>query len=97
MIEGRARKQILRAKQTIQYFELIQKQYEVIIDAGVRLQQIPMIVLQEADKKGIHLRCNMVEIIRIVKKVKTSSIGSDGRLIYKLVFRFNERGKLSLA
>ena len=96
MIEGRARKQILRARQTIQYYELIQKQYEVSVDIGVRLQQIPMIVLQEADRHGIHLRSNMVEILQAVKKLKASSLGRDGRAMEKIVFRFNERGKLSL-
>lgn len=96
MIEGRARRQILRARQTIQYFDLVEKQYEILVNPGTRLQQIPMVVLQEADKHGIHLRSNMVEILRIVKKMKGSSLGTDGRLTEKLLFRFNERGKLSL-
>ncbi len=96
MIEGRARRQILRARQTIQYLDLVEKQYEILVNPGTRLQQIPMVVLQEADKHGIHLRSNMVEILRIVKKMKGSSLGTDGRLTEKLLFRFNERGKLSL-
>jgi TFX-like DNA-binding protein len=60
------------------------------------LQQIPMIVLQEADKHGIHLRSNMVEILRMVKKLKANSLGTDGRINEKLIFNFNERGKLFL-
>ncbi len=96
MIEGRAKKQVLRARQTVQYFELVQKQYEVLVNSGTRLQQIPMIVLQEADRREIHLRCNMVEILRMVKKLKAECLGSNGRLTESLVFRFNERGKLSL-
>ena len=96
MIEGRARKQVIRARQTIHYFEAVQKQYEVVVNSGVRLQQIPMIVLQEADKHGVHLRSNMVEILRTVKKIKSNMLGTDDRLTEKLEFRFNERGKLSL-
>ena len=96
MIEGRARRQVLLARQTIHYFELVEKQYEIAVGPGVRLQQIPMVVLQEADKHGIHLRSNMVEILRIVKKMKADSLGADSRLSEKLVFRFNERGKLTL-
>jgi HTH-type transcriptional regulator, fmd operon transcriptional regulator len=96
MIEGRARRQVIRARQTVQYFELVEKQYEVTVSPGARLQQIPMIVLQEADKHGIHLRSNMVEILRIIKRTKASYLGADGRLTEKLLFRFNERGKLSL-
>jgi HTH-type transcriptional regulator, fmd operon transcriptional regulator len=96
MIEGRARRQVLRSRQTIQYFELVERQYEISVSPGVRLQQIPMVVLQEADKHGIHLRRNMVEILRIVKKTKADSLGADSRLSEKLLFRFNERGKLTL-
>ncbi len=96
MIEGRARRLVIRARHTVQYFELVEKQYEVTVSPGARLQQIPMIVLQEADKHGIHLRSNMVEILRIVKRTKAGNIGADGRLTEKLHFLFNERGKLSL-
>jgi len=96
MIEGRARRQVIRARQTVQYFELVEKQYEVTVSSGVRVQQIPMVVLQEADKQGIHLRSNMVEILRLIKKMKASYLGADGRLSEKLLFRFNERGKLIL-
>ena len=97
MIEGRAKSQIQRARLTIQFLDLIQRRHEVQIDPGTRLQQVPMIVLQEADRLKIHLRSNMVEILRLVRKVKPSSIDKDGRLNDKLVLRFNERGKLSLS
>jgi HTH-type transcriptional regulator, fmd operon transcriptional regulator len=96
MIEGRARRQVLRARQTIQYSEFVQKQHEVKIEIGVRLQQVPLIVLQEADKFGIHLRSNMVEILRQIKKSKGKNLGQDGRLSRQIVFRFNDRGKLTL-
>jgi transcriptional regulator len=96
MIEGRARSQVRRARLTIEFFELIQNQYEVSTESGTKLQQIPMIVLQEADRHKIHLRSNMVEILRMVKKLKTDSLSSDGRVNEKLIFSFNERGKLYL-
>jgi Tfx family DNA-binding protein len=96
MIEGRARRLIQRARQTVQYFDEIQRQYGVRVDSGTRLQQVPMIVLQEADNQKIHLRSNMVEILRLVKKSKANSLGADGRLIDAIEFRFNARGKLTL-
>ena len=96
MIEGRARRQVRRAKQTTEFFEFIQNQYEVTMESGTKLQQIPMIVLQEADNHKIHLRSNMVEILRMVKKTKGASLGPDGRINEKLIFTFNERGKLFL-
>lgn len=96
MIEVRARRKILKARQTVQFFELTQKRHEVRVDSGTRLQQVPMVVLQEADRCGIHLRCNMVEILRLVKKLRATSVGADGRLNRSILFLFNERGKLLL-
>lgn len=96
MIEGRARRQVIRARQTVQFFDQVQRQHEVNVLSGTRLQQIPMVVLQEADRAGIHLQSNMVEILRQVKKSKPDLVGSDGRLIQDLVIQFNDRGKLSI-
>jgi HTH-type transcriptional regulator, fmd operon transcriptional regulator len=95
MIEARAKKQVQRARQTLRMYKLTQSQHKVIVQAGTRLQQVPMVVLQEADRFRIHLRQNMVEILRMVKKRKAALI-SDGRTSEKIVFSFNERGKVSL-
>ena len=84
-----------RARQTLKAYSFIQIQHTVSVDAGTRLQQVPMVVLQEADRFRIHLRSNMVEILRMVKKQKASLL-EDGRTTKKIVFRFNERGKVSI-
>jgi HTH-type transcriptional regulator, fmd operon transcriptional regulator len=96
MLEGRARKQVELAKQTLRAFELSQTQHVVTIEPGTRLQRVAMIVLLEADKFQIHLQTNMVEILRMVKKQKPGSWSPDGITVEKIVFSFNERGKLSL-
>ena len=97
MLESRARKQVERARQTLRMYELATKaQHEISIEIGTRLQQIPMLVLQEADRSKIHLRSNMVEILRMVKRQRSSCLNEDGRTTQKLVFSFNERGKLFL-
>ena len=95
MLEGRARKQVERARQTLRLYEMTQTQPKVTIGVGTRLQQIPMVVLREADRFHIHLRSNMVEILRMVKKHKRGSL-SNGRTTEKITFSFNERGRLSL-
>jgi Tfx family DNA-binding protein len=97
MIEVRARRQINKARQTLRICKLVrsQTQHIVTIEKGTHLQKIPMIVLQEADTFHIHIRKNMVEILRLVKRSKTNCL-SDGRTIKKIYFSFNERGKLSL-
>jgi HTH-type transcriptional regulator, fmd operon transcriptional regulator len=96
MLEGRAKKQVKLARQTLSVFELSQSQYVVTIEPGIRLQKVAMIVLLEADKFQIHLQSNMVEILRMVKKQKPNSWSSDGITVEKIIFNFNERGKLSL-
>jgi HTH-type transcriptional regulator, fmd operon transcriptional regulator len=95
MIEARAKMQIERARQTLRMYKLTQSQHKVCIVTGTRLQQVPMVVLQEADRFGVHLRSNMVEILRMVKKRK-GALMTDGRTSEKIVFSFNERGKVSL-
>ncbi len=96
MIEGRARKQVQRARQTLRLFELTQTQRVLAIEIGTRLQQIPLIVLEEADKYNIHLRKNMVDILRMVKKERQTALSKEGRTVQRIYFSFNERGKLSL-
>ena len=68
-----------RARQTLKLIELTQTQHSVVIPLGTRLQQIPLVVLQEADRYNIHLRKNMVEILRMIKKEKPYSLSDDGR------------------
>src|SRR3984893_18521948 len=96
MVEARARKQVQRARQTLKLFEMTQTQRIVAIGAGTRLQQIPLLVLQEADRYNVHLRKNMVEILRMVKKEKPRALTQDERTVKKIFFSFNERGKISL-
>jgi HTH-type transcriptional regulator, fmd operon transcriptional regulator len=96
MIERRARKKIEQAKQTIKIYNLVQTQHDVTIEVGTRLLEVPMVVLKEADRAGIHLKSNMVEILRIVKSRASDSLSQDGRTIKKISFSFNERGKLLL-
>ena len=96
MLEGRAKKQVEKAKETLRVFDLSQTQHIVAIEPGTRLQKVPMIVLLEADKFQTHLQSNMVEILKMVKKQKPDSWSPDGKTIEEIVFNFNERGKLSL-
>jgi|ERR1700733_10790237 len=96
MLEGRAKKQVVLARQTLRMYNLTQTQHIVTIEPGTRLQKIPLIVLLEADKFQIHLRSNMVEILRMVKKQKPDSWSPDGKTIEEIAFKFNERGKISL-
>ncbi len=99
MIEARARAQIRKARRTLQVFEKARAntQHRVVIEKGTRLQKMPLIVLEEADRLGIHMRSNMVEILRIVKRERSYCLSEDdGRTTARLIFSFNDRGKLKL-
>ena len=69
--------------------------HEIIVSRGTKLQEIPRIVLNSGDRYGIHIKSNLIDIIRMVKSIRPNRI-VDGRLTQDLAFAFNERGKLSI-
>lgn len=97
MIERRARGRIELARQTLHIREIAKRRQHVVrIKVGTHLQQIPMIILQRADRFQVHLQPNMVKILEMIKKNKQNCLVG-GRTTNALVFSFDERGKLSLA
>ena len=96
MLEARARRRVAMARETLEFYkQLTKNQYKITIPIGTRLEKIPVIVLMEADRKGIHIQSNMVTILRKVKKERSDNL-SNGVSIKKIVFAFNERGRLSI-
>ena len=95
MIEMRARRKILRARETLAAYEATLTDHSIEIEKGVRIFDVPPIVLREGDKFGIHLQTNFVEIIRLVKRSRPSVL-RNGRTAKAIRFSFNEKGKLSL-
>ncbi|HKW04029.1 MAG TPA: Tfx family DNA-binding protein, partial [Nitrososphaerales archaeon] len=95
MIEHRARKKLEKARATLRVYESILSFHSVRLEKGTRLQEIPSIVLHEADKFGIHLRSNLIEIIRMAKSA-SPSIVKEGKTVGKVEFTFSQSGKLSL-
>jgi Tfx family DNA-binding protein len=96
MIESRARRKLQRARETLKAYESIVSNHSVRIEKGTRLQEIPSKVLGEGDRFGIHLRSNIIEIIRMVKKID-SRCTRRGETTKDLVFSFTQSGVLSLA
>ena len=95
MIEGRARRKVVRAQATIAAFNQIRSHHKVVVPKGSRLQETPMLVLREADRFHTHIKLNMIDILRMVKKDRADCI-SGGRTTKEIAFIFNERGKLFL-
>lgn len=96
MIEWRARRKLERAKQTLKVYEALQSSHTLIIDKGTKLADIPPIVLHKGDKLKIHIRSDLVEIVRLVRALKPNCV-EDGKLTRNIIFRINERGKLDVS
>ncbi len=96
MIEWRARKKLDKARETIQAYESLQSSHTVSVEKGTKLAEVPMIVLHEGDKRHIHIRSDIIEIVRLVKALKPVAV-REGKLLRGLKFKINERGKLEVS
>ncbi|MHB1907409.1 MAG: Tfx family DNA-binding protein [Nitrososphaerales archaeon] len=96
MIELRARKKIDRARDSLRAYDSIFSKHYVKINKGTRLQDIPRIVLSEGDRSKIHLRSNLVEVIRMVKSIDPPCL-KEGRITRDLEFAFTQGGFVSLS
>lgn len=96
MIESRAKRKISNAKATIRAYESLFSKQTVIIPKGTRLQQVPSLVYNAADSQRIHLKGNLVDIIRMVKS-RGAKFAKDGVTLRPIKFEFTENGTLSIA
>lgn len=96
MIELRAKKKLEKAKETLWAYEAMLSKHVVRVKQGTRLQEVPTIVLGEGDRFKIHLRSNLVEIIRMVKRTDPGCL-KNGEITRDLEFAFTQGGLLTLA
>ena len=95
MIEWRARRKLERAHQTIQAYEALQSSHTVSVEKGAKLAEVPLIVLHEGDKRRVHIKSDLIEIVRLVRAIRPSVV-RDGKILRKVEFKINERGKLEV-
>lgn len=95
MIELRAKRKIKAAEETLKIVSLIQSQELIVIRKGTRLAEIPLVVLKTADKRRIHLKTNIIEIIRMVKLANPPCIRK-GRTVRDITFKVSSEGRLIL-
>lgn len=94
--EKNAKSKVERARETLQVYEFAQmRRYKVRIELGTRLQKIPMVVVQRADKFHVHLQPNMVEILKMVNENRQDCL-TDGRTTKEIMFCFDKNGELSI-
>ena len=94
MIEWRARKRLAKARDTIRAYELMQEDFEVGIREGTKLADVSAIILRICNKRHVHLRSTIVDIIKVIKSLKPDCI-KDGRLNRKILLRIDREGDLS--
>ena len=95
MLELRAKRKIEIARKTLEIVSQIRAEELVKISKGTRLPDIPSIVLKEADRRGIHLETNIIEIIRMVKLANPPRL-ENGKTIRDIVFKVSPEGRLFL-
>jgi Tfx family DNA-binding protein len=76
LIEKRARENIDRSKETLKEWESIVSPVRIVIKKGTDVMKIPEIVFSEADKGGIHVKANSLDLITRIKKEKGSAIAN---------------------
>ena len=95
MIEHRARKKIELARQTLREYQSTLTDHEVRIAKGMRVYDIPPMVLRAGDGAGIHIRANIVDMMRMVKEIRPRCVDR-GRTSKAVLLVFNQRGRLKV-
>lgn len=95
MIELRARRKILLARDIIRAYQSTLAEHVVRIPKGTRFYDIPSTVLREGDRWGIHIQSNIVEIVRMVRQAKPNCM-EEGKTTRPIFLVFNPSGKLAL-
>ena len=94
MIELRALRKIEKARETLLTYESLQSTHKIYVEQGTKLAEIPLLVLHEGDKHHIHVQSDIVKIVRLVRSLEPNCV-KDGSLSRRVVFKINEKGKLS--
>ncbi len=76
LIEKRARENIGRSRETLKEWESIVSPVRVTVKKGADVINIPELVFAEADKQGIHVKSNSLDLITRIKKEKGSVISN---------------------
>jgi Tfx family DNA-binding protein len=95
LIEKRARENIDRSRETLKEWESIISPVRVAIKKGTDVIKVPDIVFAEADKAGIHVKLNSLDLITRIKKEKGSII-SNRTLIEDMEIDITDAGEVSI-
>ena len=74
LIEKRARENVERSKETIREWNSVISPVRITVKKGTDVMTIPELVFAEADKASIHVKCDSIGLITLIKKEKSNSI-----------------------
>jgi HTH-type transcriptional regulator, fmd operon transcriptional regulator len=74
LIEKRARENVERSKETIREWNSVISPVRISVKKGTDVMTIPEVVFAEADKASIHVKCDSIGLITLIKKEKGNSI-----------------------
>ncbi|OPY29462.1 MAG: DNA-binding protein Tfx [Methanocella sp. PtaU1.Bin125] len=74
LIEKRARENVERSKETIREWNSVISPVRITVKKGTDVMTIPELVFAEADKASIHVKCDSIGLITLIKKEKGNSI-----------------------
>lgn len=95
LIEKRARENIDRSRETIKDWESIVSPVRITVRKGMDVMKIPEAVFAEADKSGIHVKSNSLDMITRIKKEKGSAI-SNRTLIEDIEVDVTDTGEVNI-
>ena len=76
LIEKRARENVERSKETIREWNSVISPVRVTVPKGTDVMNVPDIVFAEADKASIHVKCDSIGLITLIKKEKGAAISN---------------------
>lgn len=95
LIEKRARENIDRSRETLKEWESIVSPVRVMIKKGTDVIKVPEVVFAEADKSGIHVKSNSLDLIARIKKEKGGII-SNRTLTEDMEIDITDAGEVSI-
>jgi Tfx family DNA-binding protein len=76
LIEKRARENVERSRETIREWNSVISPVRISVKKGTDVMTIPATVFAEADKASIHVRCDSIGLITLIKKEKGGAISN---------------------
>ncbi len=76
LIEKRARENVERSKETIREWNSVVSPVRISVPKGMDVMSVPDIVFAEADKASIHVKCDSIGLITLIKKEKGNAISN---------------------